>query len=191
MNLLQLPQMVFTAHGGWDEIERTRPDKRQMFFEYALPMSLLPPAMILFAADGLGATRFPDIPYSLWLLSALLFLVLELLSVPLMAKVIRAVARSSGAPATEHDAFMIATLAPIPLWLSSLVLLQDQVWLIFAVPLLLLIATASLIRHGVERMFRVSEPVRADEISFVVISFGILVWMALLASVLLPLLASR
>lgn len=186
MSWIELPRMIVSSHAGWDIVERTHPSVRAMFLRLVLPMSLLPPAMILFASSHVGAERFPGVPFETWVLLAAAFLVLELLSVPAMAWIIRMVASDKGASTDEHDAFMVAAIAPVPLWLSSLVLLQSQMWLVVVVPMLAMAASAGLIRNGVERMLHVDEEVDAEELSMIVITMGMLAWMVLIAIVLLP-----
>lgn len=186
MNWIELPRMVVSSHAGWDDVERSHPSVRTMFLRLVLPMSLLPPAMILFASSHVGAERFPGVPFATWALLAVVFFVLELSSVPLMAKVIRMVAADKGARTDKHDAYMVAAIAPLPLWLSSLVLLQSHVWLIVLVPLAALAASAGLVRNGVERMLSVSEEVDAEDLSMIVITIGMLAWLCLVGAVLLP-----
>lgn len=186
MSWIELPRMIVSSHAGWDTVERRHPSTRAMFLRLVLPMSLLPPAMILFASSHVGAERYPGIAFETWALLAATFLALELLSVPAMAWIIRMVAADKGARADEHDAFMVAAIAPVPLWLSSLVLLQSQVWLIVVVPLVAMAASAGLIRNGVERMLHVDEEVDAEELSMIVITMGVLAWMVLVGIMLLP-----
>lgn len=186
MSWMELPRMIVSSHAGWDRVERTHPSARAIFLRLVLPMSLLPPLMILFAASHVGAERYPGVMFETWALLAAAFLVLELLSVPAMAWIIRMVASDKGARADEHDAFMVAAIAPVPLWLSSLVLLQSQMWLIVVVPLVAMAASAGLIRHGVERMLHVDEEVDAEELSMIVITIGMLAWMTLIGIILLP-----
>lgn len=186
MNWTKLPRMIISPHAGWDDVERSHPSVRAMFLRLVLPMSLLPPAMILFASSHVGAERFPGMPFTIWVLLAVVFFVLELLSVPLMSRLIRMVAAGKGSHADEHSAYMVAAIAPLPLWLSSLVLLQSQIWPIVVVPLIALAASAGLVRNGVERMLKVTEEVDAEELSMIVITVGMLAWLCLVSVILLP-----
>ena len=49
MNVLQFPRMVVSSREGWDTVERRRPPMDQVFLRLVLPLSLLPPLMILLA----------------------------------------------------------------------------------------------------------------------------------------------
>jgi len=74
MNLMQFPQMLVSTHAGWDEVERLRPEMGTMFLRLVLPLSLLPPLMIVYASTAVGAHVFPDASHETWLLAAYVFL---------------------------------------------------------------------------------------------------------------------
>lgn len=187
MKLMQLPRMVWSSHDGWDEIGRQRPTMATLLFGLVLPLSLLPPAMLAMAGIGIGARHFPHVSTGAWLLTAVVFFVAELASVALMTALIRAVSRSKGASANLRDAFTVAAIAPVPLWLSSLVLLQHHLGVAIAVPIVALVASASLIRHGVESRLRVREAVDAADLALIVTNSGVLAWLLLVGIALAPL----
>lgn len=189
MNMLQLPRLLVSSHEGWDEIERTHPGMDEMFLKLVLPLSLLPPAMILYASAGMGAELLPETHFGNWLLAAAFFFVAEHFSVPLMAGVVREAARGKGVDASLREAYAVAAIAPVPLWLSSLALLFGSVWLAAFVAIGGLIAAGALVHNGVERLLGVEEGVDASEMAVQVISLGVLAWLALLAVALVPLLA--
>lgn len=189
MNVMQLSRMLVSPQAGWDEIERTHPRMDEMFLKLVLPLSLLPPAMILYASGGLGAELLPDVHIGNWLLAATFFFVAEHFSVPLMAGAIREAAIAKGVSASLRDAYAVAAIAPVPLWLSSLVLLFGSPWLAVVVAVAALIAAGVLIHNGVERLFGVEEGVEASEMAVQVISLGVLAWGVLLIMALVPLLA--
>lgn len=189
MNMLQLPRLLVSSHEGWDEIERTHPGMDEMFLKLVLPLSLLPPAMILYASASMGAELLPETHFGNWLLAAAFFFVAEHFSVPLMAGVVREAARGKGVDASLREAYAVAAIAPVPLWLSSLALLFGSVWLAAFVAIGGLIAAGVLVHNGVERLLGVEEGVDASEMAVQVISLGVLAWLALLAAALVPLLA--
>ncbi len=187
MKLMQLPRMMWSSHEGWDELGHEHPSMARLFLGLVLPLSFLPPLMLAQAADGIGAQHFPHVPAQAWLLAAAVFFVVELGTVLLMTALIRAVSQSKGASADVHDAFTVAAIAPVPLWLSALVLLQQDIAVVIIVPVVALVASAGLIRHGVENMLQVREAVDAAELALIVTNTGVLAWMLLVGIALAPL----
>ncbi|MDP1651831.1 MAG: hypothetical protein Q8L56_03815 [Rhodocyclaceae bacterium] len=54
MNLMMFPRMLISHDEGWAWLMRVHPAVVKMFFLYVVPMSLLPAAMLLHAADTYG-----------------------------------------------------------------------------------------------------------------------------------------
>ena len=181
MNVLQFPRMVISSHEGWDTVERLRPPMDQVFLRLVLPLSLLPPLMILIAARGVGAEVFPHVGFANWLIAATIFFVAEHFSVPVLANSIRLASIAKGGSNNLHDAYAVAAIAPVPLWLSSLAVVFGSAWFVVLVGVVALGASAMLIRHGVDRLLGIEEQVEASEVAMQVTSFGVLTWLVLLA----------
>ncbi|NMG55921.1 YIP1 family protein [Aromatoleum aromaticum] len=190
MNLMQYPMMLFSTHGGWDDVQRRHPSQRKVFLMLVLPLSILPPVMILQAASGVGATVFPGAPFGAWIVGALLFFIAEQISVPLMTGVIRRGCVAKGASGDLGGAYTVAAIAPVPLWLSSLALLAGEIWVVVLIAFAALLASGVLIHHGVERLLGVEEDVNASDVAVQVISLGVLAWGALVLVAATPLLLS-
>jgi hypothetical protein len=188
MNMMQLSRMLYSPHECWDEIERSRPGMDEMFRKLVLPLSLLPPAMILYASSAIGAELLPGTQFGNWLLAAVFFFVAQHFSVPLMAGAIREAAIAKGVNPSLREAYAVAAIAPVPLWLSSLALLFGSPWFVITVAVAGLIAAGVLVHHGVERLLGVEEAVDATEMAVQVISLGVLAWVVLLLVALVPLL---
>jgi len=154
-----------------------------------VPFSLIPPLMLEYAGQHLGAAMFPDTAGQAWSIAALFFLIAELITVPLMAWAIKSVANSKGIDSNYHDAFTLAAVAPVPLWLSSLVLFSDQVALIIAMVVLGLAGSVVLIFRGVGSILKVEEGLVAFDIAYTVTALGLVVWVMLVMLGLVPALA--
>lgn len=189
MDVMQFPRMVVSSREGWDLVARARPPMDWLFRRLVLPMSLLPPLMILLASGGVGERVFPEAGFGNWLIAAVLFFVAEHFSVPIMANSIRQASMAKDGSSRLEDAYAVAAIAPVPLWLSSLALLFGSVWLAALVAVGALIAAGVLVHNGVERLLGVEEDVEASEMAVQVLSLGVLAWLALLAVALVPLLA--
>lgn len=186
MNLAHIPGMLFSPGAGWADLMHRRPPVACLLANVFLPLSLLPPLMIVIAADGIAASVFPTVGFTLWVLVAVSFFVAEWAVLPLMAWFIRETARTHHGVPDTHDARVVAILAPIPMWLSSLALLVPSVPFIVAAALTGLVASAFLVRHGVRAMLGVREITEAGEIALLVICVGALAWAAMIALVLVP-----
>ena len=154
MSILHVHKLFLSSPQGWDELARTPPSALRLFLLVVLPFSLVPPVMLEYAGHHLGAVLFPGTTVQAWSTTALVFLVAELATVPLMAWAIRSVAHSKGIASDYRDAFTLAAIAAVPLWLSSLVLFSGETALILAVLALGVAGSVALIFRGAERILK-------------------------------------
>lgn len=190
MNILPLHKLLFIpSHKEWDALARTQPSVLRLFFLLVLPFSLIPPLMIEYAGHHYGAMLYPHVSGQAWSVAALFFLLAELATVPLMAWGIRSVARSKGIACPYRDAFTLAAIAPVPLWLSSLVLFSDQPALIAAMVVLGVAGSVVMIFRGVAHILQVKEGLIAFEIAYIVTALGLIAWASLVMLGLVPALA--
>lgn len=189
MSVLQIHKLFTSSQGGWDAVAQTRSSALRLFVLLALPCSLIPPLMLEYAGHHVGAVLFPDTPGMAWSMAALFFLLAELLTVPLMAWAIGSAARSKAIATSEHASFVLAAIVPIPLWLSSLVLFYDQVFVIMAGLALGLAGSIVLIFRGVQSILKVEEDLIALDIAYLVTALGLIAWGLLVMLGLIPALA--
>ncbi len=186
MNILHIHRLFASSADGWEELARPRPSALRMFMLLVLPFSLIPPLMLEYAGHSYGTVMFPASVAHAWSIAALFFLFAELITVPLMAWAIKTVANSKGISSDYHDAFMLAAVAPVPLWLSSLALFSDQPGVVVGVVVLGVIASVVLIFRGVQRILKVKESLVAFDIANIVTSFGLIAWVSLVMLGLVP-----
>ena len=189
MSILQIHKLFLAPQQGWDEIAQTQPSAFRLFILLVLPFSLIPPLMLEYAGQHLGAVMFPNAAGQAWSVTALVFLFAELATVPLMAWAIRSVAHSKGVASDYRAAFTLAAIAPVPLWLSSLILFSDQIALIVAMLVLGIGGSVVLIFRGVESILRVDEGLIAFDIAYTVTALGLIAWVVLVMLGLVPALA--
>lgn len=189
MSILQIHKLFASSHEGWDAFARIQASSLKLFVFLVVPFSLIPPLMLEYAGGHIGAAMFPDTSAQAWSTAALFFLIAELITVPLMAWAIKSVANSKGVPCDYHAAFMLAAVAPVPLWLSSLALFFDQIVLIVAIAILGLAASVTLIFRGAESILKVEEGLDAFDIAYVVTALGLSAWALLIMLGLVPALA--
>lgn len=185
MNLMQTPKMIFSFHEGWDELIRIHPSIGRLFFMVALPLSLLPSAMIYYAGGNYGDVFDAGVSPAQWHAAAGIFFLAELLTVPAMAWFIHLVSRMNNVDAHYHECFTLAVIAPIPLWLSSLMLFVPSLFANVVVGGLAMACSFGLIYHGVSTLFRMREEVGAFQMATVISGAGLLAWLLLMQIVLM------
>lgn len=186
MSILHIHSLFTASPDGWTEYARTRPSALRLFVLLVVPFSLIPPLMLEYAGQHVGAALFPNTLPLAWSQAALFFLLVELLTVPLMAWSIRSISRSKGITSSDRDAFALAAIAPVPLWLSSLALFYDQVFLIMAGVALGLAGSVILVFRGVQRILKVEEALVALDIAYTVTALGLVAWVLLVMLGLIP-----
>ena len=185
MNLLQVPNMIFSFHKGWDELTRVHPSIFRMFATVVLPFSLLPPAMIYYAGGQYGEVFVHGVSPAQWHGAAVTFFVAELLTVPAMAWLMQLASRVNGVAAPYHDCFTVAAIAPIPLWLSSVVLYIPNLAVGVVIGALALACSLALTYRGVYSLLHMQEDLRAFQMATVVTGAGLLAWLVLMQIVLI------
>lgn len=186
MKLSTLSQLPFSADVGWPEIERIHPRLVKLFAFVVLPLSLLPPAMLVYAGTRYPEAFLPQAAGKDWPLIAGAFFVAEMATFLLMGWLIRQVSQANGLRIDYHDAYLLAALAPIPLWLSSLGLLVPSLGFNAVLSLAALAVSCGIIYHGVEALCHSREEVSAAGIVQAVIGAGLIAWALLLMVAILP-----
>lgn len=185
MSLLQMPKMILSFHEGWDDLIRVPPSIARMFALLVLPFSILPAAMIYYAGGHYGDIFSPGVSVQQWHLAAGVFFIAELLTVPAMAWIMHLACRVNNVPAGYQECFTLAAIAPIPMWISSLVLFVPNLAVGIVVGVLGLACSLALTYHGMYTLFRMHEDLRAMQMAMVVTGTGLLVWLVLMQIVLM------
>lgn len=187
MNIFNLTKMPFSFHGGWDTVVTVHPSVIKTFLFLVLPFSLIPPATLLFVGDNHVSMFWLNIGDSRWKTVALIFFVAELLTVPLMGRLIKAIASEHKFDIDFKDAFLLATITAIPMWISSLGLLATDIWTMIGIGCVGLLVAASLLYHGIYPILKMQDQFEAQSLSFDIFSGGAIVWVMLCSFIILPL----
>lgn len=185
MNPMNLPKMVYSYGDGWLDLVRIHPTVAKLFTTYVMPMSLIPPAMYVYASVVAPGSVFPaQAPAftvgELMLVAAGLYLA-ELVMVLLMGSLIQQIGDVVGINPAYPESFMLAAVAPTPLWLASLALFVPSAAFNGVVLALAWVASAALIYHGVEPIFRLEGHGKSRLMASGILAAGVLAWCALLA----------
>jgi hypothetical protein len=181
MNMMMFPRMLVSHDEGWSWLMRVHPAVIRMYAFYVVPLSLLPAAMLLYAADTYGGRMMlGNISMDeAWLLAALFFLA-ELLMVPLMAWAIQRIGRIVEAPPDFHDAFVFAAVVPTPLWLSSVALFVPSLIINGLATVIALCLSGLLIYEGTYRVFRLADESKSLLLAGSILAAGLVAWVSLM-----------
>ena len=176
----------FTAatRTAWSVFDKTHPRLYRVFFFLVLPLSLLPPAMLYYAGTYHGDVVSHGFSDRNWATIGLLFLIAEMVTIAAMGPVIQWVAWLNGAKVNLQNAYMLAFVAPLPLWLSSLGLIVPNLFFISALAVAALVLTAFIIYHGVATLLHIAEDIVAGSIAYGVMACGMIAWALLMIAVL-------
>ncbi len=185
MTLLQMPKMILSFHDGWDDLIRIHPSIARIFAYLVLPFSILPAAMIYYAGGHYGDVFSLGVSQQQWHFAAGTFFLAELLTVPAMAGIMHLTCRVNDVPAGYHECFTLAAIAPIPMWVSSLVLFVPNLAICVVVGSLGLLGSLVITYRGIYALFRMHEDLRAMQMATVVTGAGLLAWLVLVQIVLM------
>jgi hypothetical protein len=185
MSITEIPAMLFSEKAGWTRVDRSHLSHRWFLKSLVLPMSLLPP--LLFAYGELvhpGAvfplSQPPLTPTQLLTIGLVLYLT-QIAMVSFMTMVIQSLARARDHDPGYDGAYALASIAAVPLWLSSLALLVPNRGFNLAVAAAALVASIALIRHGVRPLLHIQDEKTARYVADVVTMVGVAAWIGALA----------
>jgi len=180
MNPLMFPKML-TSHGqGWDWLMRIHPSITKMYLAYVVPMSLVPPAMLLYTWHTYRSAPLLEIDLNQALLLAAIFLLAELVMVPIMGRVLQRIGEVANVQPPYQDTFALAAVAPTPLWLAPVALFVPSVAFNAIVMVLALAGVATLIYQGVDRVYRLQDEGQTLLVAGTVLAAGLIAWVAML-----------
>ncbi len=185
MSPSQMSKMVLSFHEGWDELIRIHPSVARIFAMLVLPLSILPAAMIYYAGGHSGDIFSAGVSPRQWHIAAAIFFVAELLTVPAMAWIMHLACRANDVPAGYHECFTLAAIAPVPMWISSLVLFVPNLAVCVLVGAIGLLCSLAITYRGMYALFRVREDLLAMQMATVVTGAGLLAWLVLMQIVLI------
>lgn len=184
MNTHGFQKMPFSYREGWEDLIRIHPSVMKLFGMYVVPMSLIPPAMFLYAVMVTPGAVFPALVPQITAFEAIsiaaVFFLIELAMVVLMASIIQQMGDVVEVKPAFEDAFTLAAIAPTPLWLSAIALFIPSLWVDGLVVTAAWVVSAALIYHGVVPLFRLEDRSKARLMGSFVLMAGVIAWAALL-----------
>lgn len=184
MSLAHLPAMLVSETEGWSDILHRHPTARHLMLYLVMPMSLIPPVMYAYSELVNPGAVFPlSVPAmsgNQLLMTGIVFYAAQLAMVGFMAMLIQRMSLAEDHDPGYENAYTLAAIAPVPLWLAPLALLVPSLGFNMLIGLLAWAASIALIRHGVRPMLKVDDTRKAHYIANVVTFAGIAAWIGLM-----------
>jgi len=187
MSLINLFWLFFVPTKGWRHLMQSKLSMHRLYLLHVVPMSLIPPLFIYFAAGKYAGELLPVLSNSKLLLVAAILFVVELAAVPVMALIIRHLAEVAEIHPTYHDAFTLAAVAPTPLWLAPITFLIPDMTVNLIALTMALMATVGFIYYGIPAVFRIKERGHAILMFGAVLTAGVIGWALLMITSLVVL----
>ena len=185
MTLLSIIQLPFSHLKRWKHIQQRHPSIATLAWCVVLPMSLLPPVLLYYAATHYGDSFAPGFADRQWRFITTILFLAELLTFFLMGCLIHAVVNSNRELSMSyHDAYLVAALAPLPLWFATIALLVPSLLFNAMVVMVALGTSCSLVYHGLQALCeRSTNDVTTMSVTYTVMAAGLLAWGLLMAIV--------
>lgn len=184
MSPVSLPKMFMSEREGWMDIARIHPSVIKLFASLVLPLSLVPPLLYAYSETMHPGIVFPLSRPALsgadLFITGAVFFVIELAMVSFMAMLIQEIAEALDVETAYQDAYALAAIAPVPLWLSSLALFVPSLGFNVLAVILAWVGSVALIRHGVRPLLHVDDPQKAHYLANLVTIGGVGAWISLL-----------
>ncbi|WP_416138503.1 YIP1 family protein [Halomonas sp. HK25] len=185
MNLITVVRLPFTRSVGWKELQQRHPSIPLLAWAIVLPMSLLPPLLLYYAGTHYGDEFVAGFADREWRFITTILFLAELLTFFVMGWLIHAVVNGTRELSIDyHDAYLLAALAPLPLWSSAIMLLIPSLLLNALAVLVALGISCILIYHGLQALCRrTDEDVVTMSATYTIMAAGVLAWGLLMAIV--------
>lgn len=152
------------------------PTRAGVFGRMVLPFALVPPVMIIFAMRDHAAVYRLDPAATNWEWIALLVFAAEVLSVGLIAGMLRLTAPADRLRPTPGQAWTIAARAAAPLWASAIVLAVPSLAALVAAHLLAHAVALRTLHHDVRAGLPPDADVQALHITYMAYSVPVVLW---------------
>lgn len=184
MTMTQLLSLPFSANGVWRELKGMHLSIPFLAWVIVVPMSFLPPVLLYYAGTHYGDSFINGFADKEWRFITTILFLAELLTFFVMGWLIKAVLDGHQLKIEYPDAYLLAAIAPLPLWLSSLALLVP----VLAVSVIAVFAgmflSCALIYQGVRSLCqRTDNDVVAMSATYTVMAASLLAWGILMAMV--------
>ncbi|MCL7943487.1 YIP1 family protein [Marinobacter sp. ATCH36] len=184
MNIAKLARLPFSGNGAWEELRRHNLSIPFLAWVIVVPMSFLPPVLLYYAGTHYGDSFIQGFGDKEWRFITTILFLAELLTFFVMGWLIQAVLDGHKLKISYQDAYLLAAIAPLPLWLSSLALLLPVLAVSVVAVFAGLFLSCALVYQGVRSLCHLSEnDVVAMSATYTVMAASVLAWGVLMGVV--------
>ncbi len=184
MTMTQLLSLPFSANGVWRELKGMNLSIPFLAWVIVVPMSFLPPVLLYYAGTHYGDSFINGFADKEWRFITTILFLAELLTFFVMGWLIKAVLDGHQLKIEYPDAYLLAAIAPLPLWLSSLALLVPALAVSVIAVFAGMFLSCALIYQGVRSLCqRTENDVVAMSATYTVMAASLLAWGILMAMV--------
>ena len=183
MNPVTLFKLFFMPTRGWQDLLRTRPSVPRLFMLHVIPFSLIPSLMIYVAGMNNSIPLLDVMPGINILLVSISFFIIQLIAVPVMAIVLRQLGEVAEVQPNYRDSFILASVAPTPLWLAPVFLIVPNTLVILAVFTLAMMAAFGIIFYSLPTLHNIKDEARALYYYGGIVMAGMIAYASLVLSI--------
>jgi hypothetical protein len=182
MNPMTLFKLFFKPTAGWESLMASQPSMHRLFLLHVLPFAMIPPVMIYFVGKSRTILFFDLLPGSKLILVSLILFFVQLVVVPVMASIIRQLAEIADSHPTYRESFILAAVAPTPLWMAPVFLVVPDIIINIGITSLAMMASAGFIYYGIPTVFKIKEQGHVHLLFGAVLMAGATAWGFLMIS---------
>jgi energy-converting hydrogenase Eha subunit A len=182
MNPMTLFKLFFKPTAGWEALMASQPSMHRLFLLHVLPFAMIPPVMIYFVGKSHTILFFDLLPGSKLILVSIILFFVQLVVVPVMASIIRQLAEIADSHPTYRESFILAAVAPTPLWMAPVFLVVPDIIVNIGVTSLAMMASAGFIYYGIPTVFKIKEQGHVHLLFGAVLMAGATAWGFLMIS---------
>lgn len=176
MNPLTLFRLFLTPTKGWEDLMQSQPSIHRLYLLHVIPFALIPPLMIYIAGSQHNQVFFDLLPGNKLIIVSIAFFLVQLVVVPAMASIVRQLAEIAEVHPSYREAFILAAVAPTPLWMAPLFLVVPSLLVNMFITSLAMMAAAGFIYYGVPTVFKIKEQGHALLLFGAILMAGVIAW---------------
>lgn len=184
MNPMTLFKLFFKPTAGWEALMASQPSMHRLFLLHVIPFALIPSVMIYIAGTNQTIMFFDLLPGNKLVLVSLILFLVQLVVVPVMATILRQLAEVADSHPNYRQAFILAAVAPTPLWMSPVFLIVPDVIVNIVVTILAMMASAGFIYFGIPTVFKIKEQGHVYLLFGAILVAGVVAWSFLMVCTL-------
>lgn len=161
MHPVTMFKLFFMPTRGWQDLLRTQPSVPRLFMLHVIPFSLIPSVMLYIAGINHSIPMLEQMPSGNILLVSVAFFIIQLIAVPVMAIVLRQLGEVAEVHTNYRDSFILASVAPTPLWMAPVFLVVPNTLVILVVFTLAMMAAFGIIFYSLPTLHNIKDEARA------------------------------